>query len=385
MKKLSRWFRSGRSPIRPSRSCWISTKALPCHAAGRGQRRRRGGFAGAVALARSGHVPHHRAGQSRGATGLRRPSRRGPYVKVTFPPATKERPASSIAGKSPRFIRSSRRRKRPAFRRFPPQLAEHPPAQPPAAACWPIIRPATPARCAIYEYADIARHTPPLADGSAPWTWSARAGPHSLGGKTGYGMPGYTSFDRRSGPTAIPCLAGHLSVAVDRGRRVRRRKRRQRLAESELRRPRQWAEKLLATDRDGNGLFEYHMSGNSGSWRPRLDRRSEQLVGHDRLRPRGRLRQRPGLPRPARHGGVGRASWARPTDAARFRAAADKLRGAYFKTFYNPATGVLAGWRSADGQFHDYYFLFVNGIAIHYGLVPRRTGPTRSWTGCWPR
>ena len=58
-------------------------------------------------------------------------------------------------------------------------------------------------------------------------------------------------------------------------------------------------------------------------------------------------------------------------DAARYRAAADKLRAAYFKTFYNPATGVLAGWKSADGKLHDYYFLFVNGIAIHYGLVPK--------------
>ena len=45
-------------------------------------------------------------------------------------------------------------------------------------------------------------------------------------------------------------------------------------------------------------------------------------------------------------------------------------RAAYFKTFFNPATGVLAGWRSADGQLHDYCFLYVNGIAIHYGLVP---------------
>ena len=58
-------------------------------------------------------------------------------------------------------------------------------------------------------------------------------------------------------------------------------------------------------------------------------------------------------------------------DQARYRAAADKLRAAYFKTFYDPATGVLAGWRSADGQLHDYYFLWVNGIAIHYGLVPK--------------
>ena len=32
---------------------------------------------------------------------------------------------------------------------------------------------------------------------------------------------------------------------------------------------------------------------------------------------------------------------------------------------------MLAGWKSADGKLHDYYFLFVNGIAIQYGLVPQ--------------
>ena len=42
----------------------------------------------------------------------------------------------------------------------------------------------------------------------------------------------------------------------------------------------------------------------------------------------------------------------------------------YFQTFYNPKTGVLAGWKSADGKLHDYYFTFVNGVAITYGLVP---------------
>ena len=58
-------------------------------------------------------------------------------------------------------------------------------------------------------------------------------------------------------------------------------------------------------------------------------------------------------------------------DAARYRAAADKLRHAYYKTFYNPATGILAGWRSADGELHDYWFLLVNGAAIHYGLIEK--------------
>ena len=31
---------------------------------------------------------------------------------------------------------------------------------------------------------------------------------------------------------------------------------------------------------------------------------------------------------------------------------------------------MLAGWRSTDGKLHDYYFLFVNSVAIVYGLVP---------------
>ena len=56
---------------------------------------------------------------------------------------------------------------------------------------------------------------------------------------------------------------------------------------------------------------------------------------------------------------------------AKYTAAAEKLRGIYYKNFFDPATGVLGGWRSADGELHDYYFLWVNGIAIHYGLVPR--------------
>jgi hypothetical protein len=35
----------------------------------------------------------------------------------------------------------------------------------------------------------------------------------------------------------------------------------------------------------------------------------------------------------------------------------------------NPATGVIAGWKSADGQLHDYWFTFVQGVAITYGLL----------------
>jgi len=52
---------------------------------------------------------------------------------------------------------------------------------------------------------------------------------------------------------------------------------------------------------------------------------------------------------------------------------AARLRAAYAPTFLNPATGVLAGWKSADGRLHDYWFTFVQGIAITYGLLDDST------------
>jgi hypothetical protein len=54
----------------------------------------------------------------------------------------------------------------------------------------------------------------------------------------------------------------------------------------------------------------------------------------------------------------------------RYKQLAKKLKNAYFTTFYNPKTGVLAGWKSSDGKLHDYYFLMVNSMVVYYNLVP---------------
>ena len=62
-----------------------------------------------------------------------------------------------------------------------------------------------------------------------------------------------------------------------------------------------------------------------------------------------------------------------PHDAEFFHAKAARLRAAYTRTFLNPATGVLAGWKSADGQLHDYWFTFVQGVAITCGLLDDST------------
>jgi hypothetical protein len=53
---------------------------------------------------------------------------------------------------------------------------------------------------------------------------------------------------------------------------------------------------------------------------------------------------------------------------------AERLKAVYFKTLYNPATGWLAWWKSADGTLHDYATPIVNGMAIEYGLVEADTG-----------
>jgi len=53
----------------------------------------------------------------------------------------------------------------------------------------------------------------------------------------------------------------------------------------------------------------------------------------------------------------------------RYTQLADRLKAVYVKTLYNPTTGWLAWWKSADGQLHDYATPVVNGLAIEYGLV----------------
>jgi hypothetical protein len=53
---------------------------------------------------------------------------------------------------------------------------------------------------------------------------------------------------------------------------------------------------------------------------------------------------------------------------------ADRLKAVYAKTLYNPRTGWLAWWKSADGELHDYASPTLNGLAIEYGLVEPALG-----------
>ena len=84
-------------------------------------------------------------------------------------------------------------------------------------------------------------------------------------------------------------------------------------------------------------------------------------------------------------------------DAALLTERAATLRAAYYRTFLNEKTGLLAGWKSADGKLHDYCFMYVKdwpiattwcdakqGNAIMDRLLERcgRSATTISTTAC---
>ncbi|HTV41504.1 MAG TPA: hypothetical protein VMF08_13060 [Candidatus Sulfotelmatobacter sp.] len=212
-----------------------------------------------------------------------------------------------------------------------------------------------------YEYADIAAQTPSLAGRLTALDMIRQTLDRIIAGTNAYGMPGNGAFHEFAADTA-PSL---LIAAED---YVEGSKDNQWLA-ANYGRLKSWTDNMLATDHEGNGLIDYGLSGNSYSWLHPKSRPSNWWdtigFGHEDAYANAlAYRALGGMAKLA--GQAGHAD-----DEIRYRAAAEKLKASYFKTFYDPATGVLAGWRSADGQLHDYYFLWVNGIAIHYGLVPR--------------
>jgi hypothetical protein len=214
-----------------------------------------------------------------------------------------------------------------------------------------------------YEYADIAALTPPLAQGLTALDVVRQTLDRMLAGGTAYGFHGSPDL-----PEAADSLPSMLIAAAN---CVRNGSSDPWLA-ANYDGIRNWAESMLATDKDGNGLIEFSISGNSGIWpdgRPKF-RPSNWWdtigFGHEDAYANALAYRALGdMAMMAKKAG-------KTDDVVRYRTAADKLRSAYFQRFYNPATGVLGGWRSADGQLHDYYFLWVNGIAIHYGLVEKQ-------------
>lgn len=214
-----------------------------------------------------------------------------------------------------------------------------------------------------YEYADIATRTPQLATDFNALDMVRQTLDRIIGGANAYGMPGHGDFPEFSADTYPSLLLAACACAravcgpsdnwVD------------------VNYPhfKAWADKMLGTVHNRDGLIEYSLSGNAGSWPEKLRYRPANWwdtigFGHqDAYANALAYRAFNEMAEVA-------AKLNHTEDELKYRFAANKIHSTYFKAFFNPTNGVLAGWRSADGQLHDYYFLWVNGIAIHYGLVP---------------
>jgi hypothetical protein len=214
-----------------------------------------------------------------------------------------------------------------------------------------------------YEYGDIAALTPPLAEGLTALDVVRQTLDRILAGGMAYGFPAPGNFPTASSDT-------YPSLLIAAANCVRESKSEEWLA-ANYEGVKRWADAMLATDSTGDGLIKYSISGNSGIWPNGFPKRRpsnwwdtigfgyedaySNALAYRALGDMAMLAKR-------NHN---------LADATKYQAAATKLRKIFYKRFYDPKTGVLGGWRSADGQLHDYYFLWVNGIAIHYGLVPK--------------
>ncbi len=214
-----------------------------------------------------------------------------------------------------------------------------------------------------YEYADVAALTPPLAAGLTALDVVRETLDRILAGGTAYGLPAPGNFPTPSSDT-MPSMLIAAANCVREGHSDA-------WLAANYSGIRGWAESMLATDTNSNGLVKYSVSGNSGIWPD----------GFPKVRPSNwwdtigfgyeDAYANALAYRALRDMAVLAARLGKHEDEITYKAAAEKLRNIFYKTFFDPTTGVLGGWRSADGELHDYYFLWVNGIAIHYGLVPR--------------
>jgi hypothetical protein len=228
---------------------------------------------------------------------------------------------------------------------------------------------ATSDACAItvYEYGEVALHTPPLAPGLTALDLLRQTLDRYLHGMKGCGMKGYnagtpdeTGYDFLDAyPSLLIAAADYVLGSKD---------------DSWLRANysglQAWASKMLAFDTDGDGLLEYPITRQSGPW-PRNPAANWWdciwFTNKDAYSNALAYRACLDMAKVARLAG-------KPEDGRYYSSRAEKLRSVYAATFFNPATGVLAGWKDTKGRLHDYYFTFVNGMAITYGLVPSPLG-----------
>lgn len=216
----------------------------------------------------------------------------------------------------------------------------------------------------------LALHTPALADSLTALDLLQMSVERYLNGMKSYGMTGYTTgydgSDAIAWGSPYNTLDTYPSLIIAACNYIKGSKNKT-WARQFYPKIKQWMDEQMKKDCDKNGLVEYEFSGNSGSWdganRP-ANWWDTIGYGHEDAFSNALTYEALNLL------GATAELLEEKDDAARYKQLSEKLKSAYFKTFYNPKTGILAGWKSKDGILHDYYFVGVNSMAIYYNLVP---------------
>lgn len=216
----------------------------------------------------------------------------------------------------------------------------------------------------------LALYTPPLVGRLTALNLLQMSLERYLGGMKAYGLVGYKAnyegFDSAPWESPYNSLDSYPSLVISACNYIKGSKNLL-WAKQYYPKIKEWMDIQMKRDYDKNGLVEYELCGNSGSWNGKLRPANWWDTigyGHEdafsNALTYGALCL---LSETAQSIGIKK-------DALHYYQLARKLKTIYYKTFFNPQTGILAGWKSKDGKLHDYYFVAVNSLAIYFKLVP---------------
>lgn len=214
----------------------------------------------------------------------------------------------------------------------------------------------------LFLYAEMARKTPPLVEGLTAMDLVRNSLDQYIDGMLGYGMVGKPNWQSKyDSSDSFPSLIMSACYYILETKDIQ-------WAKKNYEGIKAWVTKMIATDTNNDGIIEYGYSGNSGSWDNGQFKRPANWwdtigFGHDDAYSNALAYRALIL--------IGQVATLldKSADSKDFTDFAAKLKSNYSSRFYNSDTGVLGGWRSEDGALHDYYFTFVNGVAICYGLI----------------
>jgi hypothetical protein len=293
-----------------------------------------------------------------------------PFVRIAFPGATAGRPRVAydleVAAIHPSLPDAGRHSRYDGFRRsFLNIFQVNPRVQMLA-----NNASSDPVPFTLYMDALVAAAAPPLAEGLTALDLVRMTLDRYLAGAKGYGLAGYAvekgeadlvawkatwnSLDTY--PSLLQAACSYITASGDGD-----------WARANFDKLAAWAREMTAADKNGNGLIEHPHTGNSGD-RATADRRPSNWwdtinFGHEDAYSNALAY------RACRQFSELASALGRTAEAKAYSDRAARLKAAFRPSFLNPATGLLAGWKSADGKLHDYAFTFVNGIAVAFGLL----------------